>query len=199
MNYKYFFLFLITAAALTACQPTVSDSELNTAIAHAVETSIITIPEATKPVDVGGIEAELSSVQAQLDAAYLVATEQAAQIAALGEQLAQAQLALTPTITPIPAATATITPLPTATEPSLPEDQKFVTTTQQTGLYTYTEKNSKGYPIMVKTDPIVRYEAGAWMIVYQALVQADGGAFFYKVVSPFGGGYYVDASHVIDQ
>jgi hypothetical protein len=198
MNYKHFVLLLITTA-LAACSPTVPETDLNTAIAQAVETSVIAEPNATPTVDTNAINAELEAVQAQLDAANLVVTDQAAQLTAMGDELAKAHLALTPTITPIPVATATITPLPTATDTSLPEDQKFVITTRQTGLYTYTVKNNKGYPIMIKTDPIVRYEKGAWMIVHEALVQADGGSLFYQVVSPYGGGFYVDASHVRDR
>lgn len=197
MKYQYQLLMLITAIILAACTPTVSDTDLQTAIAQVVETSAAASVD-TQPASSSAADAERELAQAQLDAANLVLTAQAGQLAVMQEQLNQIQLALTPTITPTPAATATITPLPTATANLLPDDQKIVYATRQTGLYTYTEKNGKGYPVMLKTDPIVRYEAGDWMIVYKALVQGDGGTLFYKVISPYGGGYYVDVNHVRD-
>ena len=114
------------------------------------------------------------------------------------EQIDLIQLALSPTITPVPSITVTATQIPTPTPSLLPEDQKLVYATRQTGLYTYTEKNDNGYPIMIKTDPIVRYAEGDWIIVISAPVQGDGVTKFYEVVSPYGGGYYVDFNHVRD-
>jgi hypothetical protein len=199
MKNTYLFLLLIATAALTACTPEVSDSDLQTAIAQAVETSSADVsPTETQPARESTADAELKGVQDQLHASNLVLTTQANQLAAMQEQLDQIQLALTPTITPTPLATATITPLSTATASSLPEDQKLVYATRKTPLFTYTEKNAKGYPIMIKTDPIIRYAEGDWIIVFAAPVQADGSTLFYKVVSPFGEGKYIDISHVRD-
>jgi len=199
MKNTYLFLLLVAIAALSACTPEVSDSDLQTAIAQAVETSSAdAAPTETQLASVSTTDAELKAVQDQLHASNLVLTTQANQLAAMQEQLDQIQLALTPTITPTPEATSTSTPLSTATASSLPDDQKLVYATRQAPLHTYTEKNAKGYPIMIKTDPIIRYSEGDWIIVFAAPVQADGSTLFYKVVSPYGEGKYININHVRD-
>jgi hypothetical protein len=199
MKYTYLILLMIATVTFSACTPEVSDSDLQTAIAQAVETSSADVaPTETQLARVSTADAELKQVQDQLHASNLVLTTQANQLAAMQEQLDQIQLALTPTITPTPAATSTSTPLSTATASLLPDDQKLVYATRQAPLHTYTEKNDKGYPIMIKTDPIIRYAEGDWIIVFSAPVQADGSTLFYKVVSPYGEGKYINITHVRD-
>ncbi len=199
MKYSKIFIILVATSTLVACTPTVSDADLQNAIEQVVETSVAnTAPTETHIAMINAANAELEKVQSQLDAANLVLTAQSNQLATMQEQIDFIQLALTPTITPVPSVTVTITPLPTPTPSLLPDDQKLVYAIRQTGLYTYTEKNDSGYPVMNKTDPIVRYEEGDWIIVLSALVQADGGTLFYEVVSPYGGGNFVDITHVRD-
>ena len=200
MKFTHVIYILIVASFLMACTPSVSDSDLQIAIEQAVASSVANVsPTETLVAGLIAEIAELENIQSQLDAANRVIAAQADQLAAMQDQIDSLQLAATPSVTPIPLPTATITPLPTPTKSSqLPEDQKLIYAARQTGLYTYTEKNDNGYPIMIKTDPIVRYYSGDWIIVLRAIVQGDGGFLFYEVVSPYGGGYFVDINHVDD-
>jgi hypothetical protein len=76
--------------------------------------------------------------------------------------------------------------------------QKFVVATRNAPLFEIKEKNASGFPIMVKVDPIIRYVEGDWIVVEDTIIKADGGLLYYKVVRPFGAGYYIQTDHVRD-
>ena len=140
---------------------------------------------------------ELVQVKADLEEAGIKITEQAAQISDLQGELDQLYLLLTPTITPTPfdtptpVATSTATPRPTATVFTLPYYQKYVTPIEKAPLYYYEDENDAGYPLMLKTNPVVKFVAGDVFIVDINRVRADGGGLYYLVVGPKHAGYYV--------
>jgi hypothetical protein len=99
------------------------------------------------------------------------------------------------TATPV----GTPTPVPTATS-AIPEDQKVVIASGGPApLFEVDFTNDAGYPVMVKTDPVLRFEQGEWFLIYKGEVRADGESYFYKVAGPVWSGYYVRVNDVVDK
>jgi hypothetical protein len=206
-------LFTITMLALilsTACAGNLSDSAMQTAVSQAIMTSSAeqasedTKNQTNQETD-AQTSAELEQAKTELNDAQAKLTEQAGVVAELQGELDRLYPLLTPTNTtepaetPTPTNTATVQPSPTATQNNgLLYNQKYVVTTVGAALYTYTEKNESGYPIMVKTDPVVKFGVGVVIVVERYLVRADGGLNFYLVFGPTNSGLYILASEVSD-
>jgi len=208
MKYKLFLIMLLVVIGLSACKGN-SQSALQTAVSEAIMTSVAEAPApSTNTSESGGSNLNTDQLKSELDAAQITLTQQASQLLELQATLDQANLLLTPSMTPTtedtatPTITLTPTQIPSATaSPTtdpllLPEGQKFVVATRNAPLFYIKENNDAGFPVMVKTNPIVRYVEGDWIVVESAVIKADGGLLYYKVVRPFGSGYYVQIDHV---
>ena len=211
MRRRHILLVLSLTLILAACTPLVSESDWQTAIAEVKLTAVASITplpqlQADDLVD----REEAKALQADLSAAEKTLTAQAGQIATLQEQvdshrdqLEDLQLSLTPVYTPTfthtPTPAGTPTPVPTATS-AIPDDQKVVVASGGLApLYEYAYDNNAGYPVMVKTEPVLRFEEGEWFLVYKGEIRADGITYFYKVAGPVWSGYYVSVNDVVDK
>jgi hypothetical protein len=200
---KILIISIITATIfLTACKTALSDSALQTAVSEAIMTSSA---DQDEEETVTNSEQELEDVKSQLNDAHMKLTEQAGKVADLQQELENIYPLLTPSSTPVPTDTPpptvgpTITPEPTATEKGgLLYNQKYVVTKGGIPLYTFTDRNKAGAPIMVKTDPIKKINAGERIIVDWHIVIGDGGIQFYLVQQPGYSGLYVMVSDVTD-
>jgi hypothetical protein len=148
------------------------------------------------------VNEQLNELNTQLENAKLKLTDQAAEIDALHSELEGVYILLTPTITPTPQDTATPTitltptPLPPPTEEAIPWYHKTVKATGNAPLYYYEDENEAGYPIMIKTSPVVKFSTGDEFIVDINRVRADGGNYYYLVIGPKHEGYYVNINDV---
>jgi hypothetical protein len=192
MRRKLLIVCLLLAVLVTGCNLGLSEEEVQKAIDDALATSAAQNEQAPPP------PADNSEADAALEAANQALTQQAAQIQTQESDLATLNAGPTATDT-LPPQTPTNTSEPTATTPLIPEGQKIVLAKKNAPLWKIDGYNDKDNPVMVKLDPIVRYEQGQWMLVYEAKILADGGALYYQVVGPIGSGYYVLVSDVMDQ
>jgi hypothetical protein len=205
------FIVLFLALILAGCKPLVSASDWQTAVAEVKLTAVASItplPQLQSEDLVNQEEAQ--ALQADLNAAEKTLTAQAEEIANLQGQLEAQQdqvevlrLSLTPDFTATLRYTATPvgtpTPVPTATS-AIPEDQKVVIASGGPApLFEVDFTNDAGYPVMVKTDPVLRFDEGEWFLIYKGEVRADGEMYFYKVAGPVWSGYYVRVNDVKDQ
>ncbi len=217
MKKTYLIILVISALLLSACTATISEASVQTAVAQIVLTQEAANPQAEAAAADGqqpeaqvdpAVQAELEQAQQALEAVQLQLTEQAGQIAQLQEAAAQqaqaaadqqaaeqvaAEAQPTPTNTPIPTATA----FPTVA--STPSYQKAVIATRNAPMWTYKRTNEAGRPLMVKVEPILRYEEGQEFLVNLNFIVGDGGLKFYEVLGPLYAGYYVDVTHVRDR
>lgn len=203
-NMKKYLIVTLFAAILflSACKSTLSDSALQTAVSEAIMTS--SADQEEQVIDTRS-EEELEIAKSQLSEAQLKLTEQAARIVELEQELESIYPLLTPSATPVPTDTPpptvgpTVTPEPTATEEGgLLYNQKYVVTKGGIPLYTFTDRNKAGAPIMVKTDPIKKVNAGEKIIVDWHVIFADGGLQFYLVQDARFAGFYVLLDDVTD-
>lgn len=203
-------LVIFTAILLSACNASLSETALQTAVSEAIMTSSA-VEETSSDTTVAEQPAanmvskeDFDNVSSSLAQAQVELTAQAEKINELQAELEQIYPLLTPTNTtepPPPTNTpqATATPSPTDTpEGGLLFNQKYVVAVGSVPLYTYEKENDAGFPIMQKTDPILKFEAGAKIIVNIYPVRADGGSSFYLVIGPQHGGYYVLVDDVQD-
>jgi hypothetical protein len=207
MNKRTILLILLIAVTLAACNTTISDSVMQTAVSQVILTSSseesttdeITTSD-TEATDI--LDEQLNELNTQLDNANLRLTDQAAEIDALNAELEGVYILLTPTITPTPQDTATPTitpsptPLPPPTEEALPWYHKTVVANKDTPLYYYEDENDAGYPIMIKTSPVIKFSKGDEFIVDVNRIRADGGANYFLVIGPKHNGYYVNINDV---
>ena len=202
MKKQYLVLILLAALLLSACKATISESAMETAVSQVILTSSSEeSPGESEPQPeseiVATLNVQLEGLNAQLNNANIMGTEQAAKIEALQAELDGVYVLLTPTITPTPqdTPTPTITPSPTLipsyTESALPWYHKYVEAVGTAPLYYYEDENQPGYPMMLKTSPIVKFSAGEEFIVNVNRIRADGGAYYYLIVGPKHEGYYV--------
>jgi hypothetical protein len=188
---KIIILFAISLL-LTACGPDVD------IIVAAVAETQAAIPTSTQDTTYADryedrYQAEIQQLQVDLSNASVELTLAAEQIATL-ESLVRVQTEVqVVTVTPGP---TEIPPTATTAVREIPENQMLVYAIGQVPLWKVSDTNKKDLPIMVKTAPIIRYYNDDWIIVYKAVVKADGGATFYRVISPYGGGYYVRTQDV---
>ncbi len=212
MRRAHMLIVFLLALILAGCnQPLVSEADWQTAIAEVKLTAVASITplpqlQADDLVD----REEADALEADLSAAQKTLTAQAGQIATLQEQvdshrdkLEDLQLSLTPVYTPTfthtPTPAGTPTPVPTATS-AIPDDQKVVVASGGPApLYEYNVKNNAGYPVMIKTEPLLRFEEGEWFLIYKGEIRADGITYFYKVAGPVWSGYYVSVNDVVDK
>jgi hypothetical protein len=202
MKKLIFILILALTILATACDATISESAMETAVSQVILTS--SSSEASEPTEeqtesqsAAPSSQELEEANTQLNAAQTKLTEQADEISALKAELEQVYPLLTPTITPTPfntptpANTATPTPRPTVTVFTLPYYQKYVTPIDNAALYYYKHENDAGFPLMLKTEPIKKFALGEEFIVDTNRIRSDGGGYFYLVVGPKNAGFYV--------
>ena len=212
MKIKFTKIVILFAFLLSACTVALQESAVQTAVSEVISTSSAQEgldsegSEANEKTEsqadekaAGPSQAELDEAKQQLNEAQIRLTDQAGLIASLQEELQAAQLSLTPKPTEIP--TNTPTPLPSSTPTIVvtPANQKTVIATRRAAFWTYKDTNAAGRPIMIKVEPIARYETGDEFIVNTWTVLADGNQRFYPIVGPRGAGYYVNFDHVQDK
>jgi hypothetical protein len=193
MRRKILIVSLLVAIIFSGCNFGLTENEVQQAIDDALATSAAEQEQAPAPPSSDSEEAD-----AALEAANQALTEQAAQILTQESELATLNAGPTATDT-LPPETPTNTAEPTEPAPLIPEGQKIVIAKKNAPLWKVDTYNDNDYPIMIKLDPIVRYEEGDWILVYEAKIQADGGQYYYQVVGPIGGGYYILVGDVTDQ
>ena len=211
MKIKYVVFSSIICMILSACNTSLSETALQTAVSEAIMTSSADNPIETEITDVIMTpmenmvpKEELDNLQFLLEEAQIELTQQAEAINELQTELEGVYILLTPTNTTEPSTItetpqSTITPFPTETQTGgLLYNQKYVITTGSTPVYTYEKENDAGFPIMYKTDPIRKFDSGVKIIVNRYPVRADGGLYYYLVVGPQHGGYYILVDNVQD-
>ena len=203
---------LLLSLLMTACDATISESAMETAVSQVILTSSASDTttnsdeetEVQQEVQTSGDKEELRDAKAALSEAELKLTDQAAQIEDLQAELEGIYPLLTPSITPTPyntptpAALATATVRPTATVFTLPYYHKYVTPINNAPLFSYKDKNDSGFPIMLKKEPIIKFVNGDVFVVDINRIRADGGGYFYLVIGPKNAGYYVQFDDVQD-
>jgi hypothetical protein len=206
MKTKNFLISISAAFYLIACQATLSETALQTAVSEAIMTSSAPENEVAVTAMDTELQTEFDNAKAQLRDAHLQLTDQAENILALQEELDQVYPLLTPSNTPplptatnTPLATATFIPSPTSTQTDgLLFNQKYVVAISGTPVFTYEDENDTGYPIMTKVKPVKRFESGEKFIVNIYPIRADGGGSFYEVIGPKLSGYFVRVEDVQD-
>ena len=124
-------------------------------------------------------------------------TQQAGEIATMQAEAEILKTSPTPTITLTPWATATVTPTKAPSYGSLPKNQRVVEAKGNAPWWRKKGENDVGLPVMVKTNPVQRFENGQVFWIFKNKIKADGGVYFYKVSGPsVGKGYYVRTSDV---
>ncbi len=189
---KKMIVLLTISLLLTACGP---DVDIIVAAVAETQAAIPTSTQDTTYTDryKDRYEAEIQQLQVDLSNASVQLTVAAVQIATLENLVhVQTQVAVA-TATPGP---TEIPPTATAAFHEIPENQILVYAIGQVPLWKTDGTNKKDLPIMVKTSPTIRYYNDDWIIVYRAVVKADGGVTFYRVISPYGGGYYIRTQDV---
>jgi len=213
MRNKLTLIFFATALLLSACTATISESAVQTAVAQIMLTAEAENPQAEPEAqpepqvdpalqeELDQAKQQLQEAQTKLAEAEAKVAEQAAQIAALQEDANQAeveeQAPAADDSSPTPTITSSPTPSPTVY--STPHYQKAVIAKGNAPLWYYKKENDAGKPIMIKTNPIIRYEKGDEFLVNRYVVFADGGNEFYEVIGPKGAGYYVLTNDVKDR
>jgi len=211
MKIRVIVFSILILVILSACRTSLSETALQTAVSEAIMTSSADNPieteitdEISSPIENMVPKEEFDNLQSSLDEARIELTLQAETINELQEELERVFLLLTPIITaelPTPTGTpaTTITPSPTETQAGgLLYNQKYVIATGSAPVYTYDKENDAGFPIMYKTDPIRKFDSGSKIIVNRYPIRADGGLYFYLVIGPQHGGYYILVSNVQD-
>lgn len=210
-NYMLIIIIITTTMLFSACGTSLSETALQTAVSEAIMTSSAIEPERTEVPREEGSETnnvvskeDFNNVETMLEEAHIELTLQAEKISELQAELEQLYPLLTPTTTtepPSPTTTPqfTSTPQPTATKTGdLLYNQKYVVAIGSIPVYTYEKENNAGFPIMQKTDPILKFGSGDKIIVNIYPIRADGGLSFYLIVGPQHGGYYVLVDDVKD-
>ena len=208
---KVSIFLLVSGIIFSACGASLSETALQTAVSEAIMTSsaedsiqLDSTDDVISIVEDMVSKEEMENIQSLLESARIDLTQQAETINILQAELEQIYPLLTPTITielPTPTGTAEIaaTPTPSATQTGgLLFNQKYVITTNSIPVYTYDDENDAGFPIMYKTEPIRKFDAGDKIIVNIYPVRADGGLYFYLVIGPQHGGYYILVNDVQD-
>ena len=205
MKKKLISMVVMIPLFLMSCSQTLSDDSVQTVVSEAIMTSSSIKASEAEKSGTDQPESNQNELNDQLQAANLALTEQAAAIAALGEELEQVYLLLTPTetdvptITPSPTVGFTATPEPTATVSSgLLYNQKYVITNTEAPLLHFNTRNNAGAPIMEKDDPVRKIKSGEKIIVDWRAIIGDGGGSYYLVQSDYYFGYYVRVSDVND-
>ncbi len=207
MKIRIVLVIMFVAFLLTACQETISESVMETAVSQVILTSAS--EDTTTDTETESTSEELTikneqieELNTHLENANLQLTDQAVEIDALKSELEGVYILLTPTMTPTPqdTPTPTITPSPTPppppTEVVIPWYHKYVTAKRDAPIYYFEDKNAAGHPIMLKTSPVVKISSGTEFLVDINRVRADGGAYYYLIVGPKHEGYYVSIDDV---
>jgi hypothetical protein len=200
---KFIPIIIISITFITSsCKAALSDTALQTAVSEAIRTSSAGQTDQNSEVQVNN---ELEEARDSLKDAQMELTDQAQLINELQLELDQIYPLLTPTITdvptetPIPTLGSTKTPEPTATaEGGLPYNQKYVIASGEIPVYTFSERNKNGVPIMQKTDPVKKFKGGQKIIVDWHILLGDGGINFYLVEGPQFAGFYIKVDDVSD-
>lgn len=180
--FKRIFISVVVTVLVSACSAAVSERQVQTAIAEAVLTSEGGSPQELK---------ELATARAAL-------TQQAEEMATMQVEMELLRTSPTPTITITPWATGTATPTEAPKWGGLPSNQKVAEANGNAPWYRKKGENSAGKPIMVKTNPVQRFNDGQIFWIYKNKIRADGGGYFYKISGPsVGKGYYVRVGDVI--
>jgi hypothetical protein len=182
---------------MAACNENVSDSQVETAVFIALETSKASeIEQATPEFQFLGLEKEIEDLREQVEDSSIIITEQAAQIAEYQTLLETLQAV--PTELPyVPTPTRTPVFSLDEVEPT-PIIYKQVVADGNAPLYYSEDENAKGYPVMIKTNPVIRFEDGDVIRVFIDVILADGGGEFYEVVGPAWAGYFIRVGDVDD-
>jgi hypothetical protein len=183
-------LLVVLILILSGCNLPGSESQVQTEVAAALETAAADQTETAK-IEALTREAEDQLQQQQAE------TEQAKILNQT--ETAMALVTNTPEATETPSASDTPTPISTPEGGGLPDDQKVVVAKGNTAWWQKKGENKAGYPIMVKTNPVKRFEAGQVFRVYKMQILADGGGYYYMISGPVGVGYYVAVGDVRDQ
>jgi len=195
---------------ISGCKATLSETALQTAVSEAIMTSSRdtageeSLDIKDKSVEDNASQTELDDTKAQLSDAQVQLTAQAAKVIELQVELERVYSLLTPTNTPEPPPITntpqpTSTPEPTATnQGGLLYNQKYVIAPEGVPVYTYEDENEAGYPIMFKVNPVKKFSAGEKIIVSIYPIRGDGGIYYYLVVGPSLGGYYIPVGDVQD-
>jgi len=202
---KKIFPVILVPILLCACDQTLSESSLQTVVSEAIMTSSASENTDDMGENLGPPESNVEEIENQFREANLTLTGQAEVIIALNDELDRIYLLLTPTetevpsITPSPTRGNTATPEPTETLSSgLLYNQKFVISQGSAPLFTFTNKNKKGAPIMMKTDPVKKLLPGEKIIVDWHQIIGDGGEKYYQIQGTKFFGFYVRVSDVYD-
>ncbi len=180
-------LLVLLIALLSACNFPGSESYVQTQVAEAL---------ATRAIE----DTQVALVAAQTSQAQAIEQTQTTDAFLSQTQTVEAGF----TATSEPTETATATPLSTATpQPSstpaysgIPEGQITVEAKGNAAWWRKKGENNVGYPVMVKLDPVQRYEPGDLFRVYDYQIRADGNVYFYQIAGPLGAGYYVRVGDV---
>jgi len=200
MNKVLPIIILTISFFLSSCKATLSDTALQTAVSEAIMTSSAGKVEQNAEMRTNS---ELEEARDLLKEARMELTNQAEKVIELQLELNRVYPLLTPTITiaptdtPIPTSGPTNTPVPTATEiGGLLYNQKYVVSIGGIPVYTFTDRNKNGVPIMEKTDPIKKFQADVKFIVDWHIIIGDGGIQFYRIEGPQYAGFYVRVDDV---
>ena len=202
---KKFFAIVLVPLLLGACDQSLSDTSLQTVVSEAILTSSAGGNTDNLDENVGQSDSNVEEINDQLKGVKLALTSQAEVIIALEDELERVYLLLTPTETDVPS----ITPSPTRGNTSTPEptetissgllyNQKFVISQGSAPLFTFTSKNKKGAPIMMKTNPVKKLLPGEKIIVDWHQILGDGGDMYYQIQGTKFFGFYVRVSDVYD-
>ena len=135
----------------------------------------------TQPFTKDPHQITLETAQAEAAAAYATVTAQAVEIEILEKQLELARV--TPT-------------KPAPPTPSIPGNVVSVVALHKMNVRRIKEYNKAGAPIMILLDPRIQFNQGETLLVYKAVVIADGGYRFYEIYGPRGAGYFVRAGDI---
>lgn len=180
------FLIGVLIVLLSACNYPGSDRYVQTEVAAALETAAIQ-------------DTQAALVAAQTAQAQAIRQTETASAIEMQTQTALAAYTATSTGTSTPAVTETPTPTNTPAGSGLPEGQMVVVAKGNAPWWKKKGENDVGKPIMVKTNPVQRYEDGQTFRVYDYIVAADGGGNFYQIAGPLGAGYFVLTGDVTEK
>lgn len=177
------YLFGMLLILLSACNYPGSKTYVQTEVAAALATAAVQ-------------DTQEAVVAAQTAQAQAIQQTEAASAIEMQTQTALAAYTATSTVTSTPAATDTPSPTDTPAGSGLPEGQMVVVAKGNAPWWRKKGENTVGYPIMVKTNPVQRYEDGQTFRVYDYQIRADGNFYFYQIAGPLGAGYFVMISDV---
>lgn len=167
-------VFLLLSILLAACT-SVTESQMQTVIAESVAAREAEVVEATEAAD-----------RQEAESIFQALTEQAETLEDL-----QATVDSVPTLTTTPDYTPTVSPTPKPKGSVIASNQRIVEAKDNTPWYYLKGYNQGGVPIILKTNPVQRFEDGTQFRVYKKTILGDGGLVFYKISSPGFEGYYV--------